>query len=136
MLANGFTMLSQQLFTFYVPNGDVAVFSFLSFFIVGLCLLLAALFFARKDGDNENDKLKPNLLWYWVILAGAVFVINQLATSATAIVPPAILFAFINGGGMIIGTIVAAVCYREKITVQSAVGVLLGVISLFIVKFM
>ena len=31
MLANGLTMLAQQMYTYYVPNGSISLFSFLSF---------------------------------------------------------------------------------------------------------
>lgn len=46
---------------------------------------------------------------------------------ATAIVPPVILFTFINGGSTIIAAIVAAVMFKEKLTFQSGVGVVLGI---------
>ena len=64
----------------------------------------------------------------------AVFIINQLATLSTAIVPPVILFTFINGGSTIIGAIVAAVCFHEKLTLRSITGIILGVLSMIIIK--
>lgn len=136
MFAEGFTMLAQQMFTFYVPDGDVSVFSFLSFGLVGVFMLLASFIYTKKNGTSEDFKLTPKL-WYWgAVLAVAIFVINQLATLATAIVPPVILFTFINGGSTIIGAVVAAVFFREKLTVRSTVGIILGVLSMVIIKAM
>lgn len=40
MLTNGLTMLMQQMFAHYVPDGDVSAFSLFSFGIVGIALLL------------------------------------------------------------------------------------------------
>lgn len=56
------------------------------------------------------------------------------ATLSTALVSPVVLFAFINGGGTIIATVVAAVLYREKLTPSSVAGVLLGIVSLIGIK--
>jgi drug/metabolite transporter (DMT)-like permease len=69
-----------------------------------------------------------------VALAVSVFVINQLATISTVLVSPVILFTFINGGGTVISTLVAAVVYKEKICKKTAVGIIAGIASLVIIK--
>lgn len=133
LLSNGGTMLAQQMFTQYVPNGDVSVFSFLSFGIVGVILLLAVPSTALISGEKPQP-LPKNLLLYGFLLSLAVFIINQLATTATAIVSPIILFTFINGGSTIIAAIVAAILFQEKLTVQCGIGITLGIAALVIIK--
>ena len=86
----------------------------------------------RKTGDSKP--LSKKLLFYGAILSTAVFIINQLATISTVLVPPAVLFAFINGGSTIIATVVAAVCIKEKLTFRSVCGVLMGVTALVVIK--
>lgn len=132
-VSNGCTMLAQQMFTAYVPGGNVSVFSFLSFGIIAVLgwLLLPVI---RVSGANQKSKLSKPLLLCGVALAVAVFVINQLATISTRTVPPAILFTFINGGGTIISTIVAAIVYKEKLSKRTCIGVILGITSLVIIK--
>lgn len=101
MLSNGGTMLAQQMFTAYVPDGDVSVFSFLSFGIIALLGGIMYLIMFKKNTSSESAeqiKFPKSLVWCGIILAVAVFIINQLATLATAFVPPVILFTFINGG--------------------------------------
>ena len=71
---------------------------------------------------------------YGSVLSACVFIINQLATLATAFVPPVILFTFINGGSTIIAAVVAAIVFKEKLTVKSITGIVLGVASLIIIK--
>ena len=137
MLSNGGTMLAQQMFTAYVPDGDVSVFSFLSFGIIALLGGIMYLIMFKKNTSSESAeqiKFPKSLVWCGIILAVAVFIINQLATLATAFVPPVILFTFINGGGTIISTVVAAVMYKEKLSKRSVIGVLLGILSLVIIK--
>ena len=135
LLANGGTMLAQQMFTEYVPQGDVSVFSFLSFAIIGVLSL--ALFGVLVGGNKDKRaaaKFPKMLIVCGVALAVAVFIINQLATLSTKLVSPVVLFTFINGGGTIISTLVAAVLYKERISIKSALGILLGITSLVLIK--
>lgn len=133
MLANGLTMLSQQMFTFFVPDGDVSVFSFLSFGIVGVFMLLLT-FIPTEVNTKIQYRLSNKLLILGALSAVSVFIINQLATLSTALVSPSILFTFINGGSTIIAAIVAAICFHEKLTLRSILGITIGVVSLIIIK--
>ena len=139
LLSNGCTMLAQQLFTQLVPDGDVSAFSFLSFGVLALLGGAATLLMLAKGRVSGTAKpadfrLSRKLLLCGLVLAVAVFIINQLATLSTALVSPVVLFAFINGGGTVIATVVAALLYREKLTPTSVAGVLLGIASLIGIK--
>lgn len=136
MFAEGFTMLSQQLFAEYVPDGDVSVFSLFSFGIAALISVIFTLIFGMKESSNAEKKspLSKRLLALGFVLAVAVFIINQLATIAAKTVSPVVLFTFINGGSTIIGSVIAALCFKEKFSVKSVFGILLGVASLIIIK--
>lgn len=134
MLTEGFTMLSQQAFGFYAPDGDVSVFSFLSFGTLGIIMLAAIPLIPKSEKENGNSHLTPYLLALGSVLSVAVFIINQLATLASSIVPPVILFTFINGGSTIIGSVIAALCFKEKFTIRSITGIILGVTALIIIK--
>ena len=133
LFGEGFTMLAQQMFTYYVPEGDVSVFSLLSFGIVGAVLLLCLPLVSKSS--HEEVKPLPGTLWgYGIALSLAVFAINQFATLATAIVPPVILFTVINGGATIIAAVVGRVCFGEKLTPQSVFGIILGIGSMVMIK--
>lgn len=133
-LSEGFTMFSQQIFARCVPDGDVSVFSFISFGTLGLISLLAFPVTTKNAPSERNFRLPIELLTFGAALSVAVFIINQLATLASSTVPPVILFTFINGGSTIIGAIVAAICFKEKLTVCSVLGIILGVTALIIIK--
>lgn len=137
LISNGCTMLAQQMFTAYVPDGDVSVFSFLSFGIIAILGSITFLFMKNqksKDTEETTDSSKKTLFICGVALAIAVFVINQLATLSTTLVSPVILFTFINGGGTIISTVVAAILYKEKLSRRTVAGVVLGILSLVVIK--
>lgn len=149
LFAEGLTMLSQQAFTKYVPDGNVSAFSCITFCIAVLSNLIMFSISITK-GSAVSDKcgtkadtgkpthhpvrLNRRLLICGFALAAAVFVINQLATISTALVSPVILFTFINGGNTVISTIVAAIMYKEKLTPQKIAGVIAGIASLIIIK--
>lgn len=129
LVSNGLTMLLQKIYALWLPDGSVSMFSFLTFSIPAVVLYLYAL--PQKGG---RGKIAPKLYLYGALGAVAVFIINQLATLCASLVPSVVLFTFINGGGTIIAAIVAAALYREKITWRSAAGIVLGVLSLIIIK--
>ena len=135
MLSNGLTMLAQQMYTHYVPGGNISLFSFLSFGAVTIFGVPTALAMGRSEKNADLDKnLSKTLYICGFALAVAVFVINQFATSLTALLPPVFLFTFINGGGTIISTLVAAVMYKEKLSLYSILGVIIGLSSMIIIK--
>lgn len=137
MLANGGTMLAQQMFAEYVPHGNVSAFSFLSFGTIAVLNAIIWLIIKDKKAEKKQSAEKASvksLALCGAMLAAAVFVINQFVTSLATRVAPAVLFAFVNGGGMAISAIVAAILYKEKLTTKTVIGLLFGVASLVIIK--
>lgn len=137
LISNGGTMLMQQMYTNYVPNGDISIFSFISFAsvsILGTPLYFIFLKTDNKEHDKNDYKFSKPLIVCAVSLAFALFIINQFATACTAFVPAVILFTVINGGGTVISTVVAAVMYKEKLTPKIVIGVILGIVSLVAIK--
>lgn len=134
LVANGCTMLAQQLFTATVPNGNVSMFSFLSFAIIAVLSGGMLAVQIRRQPRGEKTPFSKNLLICGVALAVAVFIINQFATICTALVSPVVLFTVINGGGTIISALVAAIVYKEPIDRKTAIGIALGIASLVIIK--
>ena len=113
------------------------MFSFLSFAIIAILGSITFLFMKNQkaeDAEESTGSSKKTLLICGIALAVAVFVINQLATLSTVLVSPVILFTFINGGGAIISTIVAAILYKEKLSPRTVSGVVLGILSLVVIK--
>lgn len=133
LLADGFTMVVQQMFKRVVPNGDVSAFSFFAFGIIGIVFTLATPLVSKISGEETKPLTKPMLI-YGVILAAALLVMNQTVTTAASLLPPVILFTFANGGGTVVSAIVAAVAYKEKLTVKSVLGIVIGISALLIIK--
>ena len=132
MAANGITMLAQQMYTYYAPNGSISMFSFISF---GLASVFGAgMSFIVPNNEKQELKIEKDLIICGIALAGAIFVINQFVTALTVSLPPVLLFTLVNGGGTVISAVTAAVMYKERLSAASVAGIIAGVISLIIIK--
>lgn len=151
LITNGLTMLMQTIFARNVSGGSVSMFSLLSFLsgALILSLVLVVVFAILKKSTERETVSKDFQMWPTkgdtvslpkkvylgvIFLAIAVFVINQLATMSANMVSPVVLFAFINGGATIISSLVGAIMYKEKFTIKSVVGLILGVSALILIK--
>lgn len=156
LLMNGLTMLMQTMFSRNVENGSTSLFSVLSFLsgviLLGVLLIILTIVYKMKDDKQsgqasfeeftlfplkETDKVIPKKnLFYALILAFAVFVINQLATISANLISPVILFAFINGGATIISALVGVFLFKEKLNIKGIIGIVIGIGSLLLIKLL
>lgn len=128
-LSNGAVMICQKLITYAAPGSSIALFSFFMFAIPALlCAGIAA--------GTTGERLDRRLVLPIVLLAAAVFVINQLATGATDTVPSVMLFAALSASSSVIAAIVGAVGYGERLTVRSVCGIVLCVASLAMINLL
>lgn len=133
MVSNGITMLSQKMFSFYVHNVSVSLYTFYSFAIAGV-LLIFLLFALSKKQKTDIRMLPPSLLGYSIALSVALFAISQCATMAASKMPSVILFTLSDGGGLIISSGVAAAMFHEKLNFSSVSGIICGMLSLIIIN--
>lgn len=131
-ISNGMVMFCQKLFGMIMPDGNVALFSLLTFLIPAIALFVAVAFIPSEKA--EPRKLPNKLIVCAVFQAFAVFVIQQLVTMLTPVMHSAVLFTLVNGSATIITAIVGALMYREKITVKSACGIIIGIGALILIN--
>ncbi len=133
LLANGFTMLAQTMFTVYVPNGDIAAFSLMTFLIPAVVLFALSIggcAFAKRP----LKQLPKKLVFYGVLSSVCVFFINYLATESTRMVAPIVLFSMINGGNTIIAALVGRICFNEKLSKSGVFALVIGIAALILIK--
>ena len=133
LVSNGTTMLAQKMFAFYIPDGNVSMFSFLSFGIPALALLPFQVLTAKKE-KRKVQMLPGKVLLIGGILAVTLLFVSQLSTVVSATLPSVLVFPVVNGGGLILSSIIAAVFYREKLTLRSIAGLALGLAALMIIN--
>ncbi len=135
MLANGTTMLLQTLFKSYVPDGNVSLYSFLQFAVP--CVFLFVLSISRSARSHTRlPKTDKKLLIFTVFASLALLGISQISTIASQTIPVAVLFPISDGGGTVISAIVAATMFKEKFTLKSTLGIIIGIGGLVMIKLL
>ena len=135
MLSNGFTMVAQKMFSKYLPDVSVSVFSFLAFGLVGVGMCVGLVPQLTKKETREEIKKLPKALWFYGAgLSTILLIINQLATIAAKVIPSAIMFPINDGGATIITALTGAVVFKEKLTARSVAGLALGIASLIVIN--
>lgn len=135
MLSNGMTMVAQKMFSKYLPDTSVSVFSFLAFGLVGvgMCVGLVPQL-TKKESREKIAKLPKSLWFYGTGLSIILLTINQLCTIAAKDIPSAIMFPINDGGATIITAMTAAIFFKEKLTARCICGLILGIASLIVIN--
>ena len=128
--ANGGTAVCQKSLTYVNPEGSITLFSLLSFVVPTLVFVLL-LFFPVNAEKRESPNRKIYLPT--ICLAIAMFMLNQIVTVATNYVPTSVLFTIPSAGNNIIAAVMAALLFKEKISLKSIIGLTLSVLSLILV---
>ena len=97
MLSNGTVMLSQKMFSKFLPDMSASVFSFYTFSLLGAGMLAGLIINSFSKANRTEIKTVPRKLFlYGTILSVILFAINQLATVAAKNVPSAVMFPISN----------------------------------------
>lgn len=128
--ANGGTMVCQKALTYLNPEGSITLFSLLSFAVptlIFVCFLLC------PADAGKREPLSRKIYMPTVVLALAMFLLNQIVTVATNYIPTSILFTVPGAGNNIIAAVMAAILFQEKLSMKTIVGLTLSVLSLILV---
>lgn len=135
MLSNGSVMLAQKMFSKYLPDTSVSIFSFLTFGLIGIGMFIGLVpSLLSQSGRAKLAAVPKPVFLYGTISSIILLAINQLATLAGRNVPSAIMFPINDGGATIITAITAAIFFKEKLTVRSVCGLILGIGSLIVIN--
>lgn len=135
MLSNGSVMLAQKMFSKYLPDTSVSIFSFLTFGLIGIGMFIGLVpSLLSQSGRAKIAAVPKPVFLYGTISSIILLAINQLATLAGRNVPSAIMFPINDGGATIITAITAAIFFKEKLTVRNVCGLILGIGSLIVIN--
>ena len=135
--ANGLVMLAQKYFAFKDVNGNVALYSCLTFGVGALslvcCIFLQSGILKRDkfvEKEGEFNEFPKRLFGYGTALAFALFMINLLVTMLAKTLPSVVLYTVSSFMAIMITSLVGFVGFKEKMTIKKLVGLLLGVFSI------
>ena len=98
-------------------------------------ILLAVYPFIKKQTAEQNVKLTKRLIVLGVAAAVLLLVANALTVAAAKILDPIIQFSVVAVGAMVLNLLMGAICFKEKITVKSAVSVIIAAFSVVMINY-
>ena len=134
LFTNGFGSISIQLFGKCVPNGEEAVFMFISYCVQSVILLIIHLGYSANTKTQKAGNISKKMWIYGIIGTAAAFLIQQIMAGLSSDVSALVIFPVTMGSSVIMGVIVGWLCFKEKLTFKSMAGVIGGIISLILIN--
>ena len=139
-VANGLTDFSQKLFVYKVAGGSTAEFNFYTYIFAAVALLAVYVFLklrAKKEAYEPTEKLSfKKVLPFVGIMSVCLFLNSYFKTLAAARLDSMILYPLNQGVALILSLVMAAVFFKEKITVRCFVGICLAFVALLITNLL
>ena len=141
-LANGTVDFSQKLFVESTPDGNVALFSLLTYLFAALGLALAYPLFKKwepspqkkEDKSSSSLTILRTILPYVAVMAVCLFLHSYFKTAAANHLDAIIIYPLTQGGSLTLSLLMSATLFREKINGKCILGVLLSFISLLLIN--
>ena len=134
-VANGVTSFSQKMLKYEVPGGSAAVFNFYTYVFSAASLGLVLLLYRRSKEERAQPSPIPGVLGYIVVMAISLFLNSFFLTLANSI-PSAVLYPLERGISMILSGLMAALLFKEKMTVKAICGLALAFVGLLIINML
>jgi len=105
------------------------------FMILALGIVFVALFVFSIILSRENvfAKIKEGIP-YGIVKGVANGIVNLLVMVLTAMLPTAILFPTVSGGGLVLGFFIAVFYYKEKLNLPQIIGYAIGTVSVVLLN--
>lgn len=127
-LTSGGVMVCQKLMGIYFPNESVGAYNFYSFLVP--FLILGFMSGAKNKGKGSAKKVLP----FAAGSALSLCIISFVMTSIAGKVPSVIMFPLFNGIGIVLVCIGSVFAFKEKMNMQKALGIALGLSGLFLIN--
>lgn len=134
----GCTDLSQKLFVNLSPVSDNSVFQFYTYIFAALTLVICSLVF-RSHEKKTNDLRSPiavvkPIAIYVGVMAICLYANSYFKTAAATYLDAAQIYPLSQGGALVLAMIMAAIFFKEKITLRSIIGVVLCAVALLMIN--
>lgn len=134
----GCTDLSQKLFVNLSPVNDNSVFQFYTYIFAALTLVICSLVF-RSHEKKTNELRSPiavvkPIAIYVGVMAICLYANSYFKTAAATYLDAAQIYPLSQGGALVLAMIMAAIFFKEKITLRSIIGVVLCAVALLMIN--
>lgn len=140
----GLMDFTQKMFLYHDPAGSISVFNFYTYIFSAVVLLGIYGISKIRDSRNAGDtltfagekRLMGEIFVYIAVMAVCMFANSWLKTKAAVYLTSAQLYPLYQGASLILLSVMSAVFFGEKITVSSAIGIVLAFVSLIMMNLL
>lgn len=132
----GFIGVMQKIHQSSSHKTELDAFLIISFIFSFMCSLVWCLISVRNRGNYREGNRKSILLIFpiFLIILSGVFVAlnNKFNLYLSGVIPSAIFFPVVNGGGLILSTLAALILFKEKLNLKQKFGLVAGILSVLL----
>ena len=133
--ASGFADFSQKLLIKTLGNGSVSAFNFYTYVFATVTLIIA-FFLARNDGKATDIKNLGKMSIYILIMAICLFVNSYFKTLAASSLSSVILYPLNQGMSLVLSSAMAAIVFKERLTLKAIIGIFTAFAGLLIINLL
>lgn len=139
-VANGLTDFSQKLFVYKVEGGNTAEFNFYTYIFASIALLAVFAFVQMREKHRKKEQSESvplsKIIPFVAVMAVCLFLNSYFKTLAAASLDSAILYPLNQCAALILSLLMAAIFFKEKITVRCVVGICMAFAALLIINLL
>lgn len=132
-ISNGLSDFSQKLFVKLTSDIPISVFNFYTYLFSAIILIICFLVLRPHSDNKETFNIKP-IIKYVLIMSVCLFLYSYLKTCAAKYLPSAQLYPLLQGGGLILASVMSAVVFHERLTAKAIIGIILSFAALIIIN--
>lgn len=113
-------------------RAELNSFLVIAFVVAGLFSGILAALFGKHTAIEKQQKRSVSLLLLCMIVSGVGAALNnRFNLYLSGVMDSAVFFPVVNGGGLVLSTLTAVVFFREHLTKKQWIGILLGIVAVF-----
>ena len=133
-VSNGLTNFSQKLFVKQCSEIPTSVFNFYTYVSAAVILAIFLLLHVKgKRFETPMSSVKRGSVLI-IIMAIALFLNSYFKTEAAVYLDSAKLYPFSQGASLIVATLMAAIFFKEKVTLKCVFGIILAFVALMVIN--
>ena len=109
--------------------GDVSVFTFYTYFLMLLPQIIVIIFFSTKKAERNPVLLDKRHILIFFVMSAALYLNVLTKTLAARDIPATQMYPTLQGANLIASAILAALLFKERITLKSAAGIAVALIA-------
>jgi len=133
MLCAGSVGIMQKIFSKLYSGAGINEYLFLAFLFILLFSVIGKL--STKPKSDSTQKYGKKFYILALLLSLSVVIANKLNMFLVGALPGLIFFPIINGGTIMFSAIVSKYLFKEKLSILSWCGIIIGILAIVLIAF-